>query len=160
MRIPFGSGTGDYFAAKYNGNTVSSVVGGKTETVQKIGTCICNCQVNRFLCTGNHDRSPVILDQIGQGSCGVSHGISAVTDHEPVVEFVFFSMSCASCSQWAARTLVLSRAKGCTVSIVQNSLAAGIYFSSSSAEICGESPSWVYFEAIVPPVAISRIFFS
>jgi Mrp family chromosome partitioning ATPase len=27
----------NYFAAKYNGNTVSSVVGGKTQTVQQIG---------------------------------------------------------------------------------------------------------------------------
>ena len=50
-------------------------------------------------------------------------------------------------------------AKGCTVSMVQNSLASGMYSSSSSAEICGARPSAVYLEAMVPPVAMRSIFF-
>ena len=41
-----GSGTSNYFAAKYNGDTVSPVVGGKTQAVQQIGAGICDCQVN------------------------------------------------------------------------------------------------------------------
>ena len=31
---------------KYNGDTVSPVVGGKTQAVQQIGAGICDCQVN------------------------------------------------------------------------------------------------------------------
>ena len=38
-------------------------------------------------------------------------------------------------------------------------VASGIYSNSSSAEICGASPSAVYLEAMVPPVAIRSIFF-
>ena len=60
----FGSGTGDYFAAKYNGNTVSSVVGGKTQTVQQIGASICDSQINWLLGSSDHYRTAVILDKI------------------------------------------------------------------------------------------------
>ena len=85
-----GSGTGNYFAAKYNGDTVSPVVGSKTQAVQQIGAGVCDGQINWFLSSCDHDRTAVILDQIGQGSCSVSHGISAVADHKSIVEFIFF----------------------------------------------------------------------
>lgn len=69
---------------------LSPVVGSKTQAVQQIGAGVCDGQINWFLSSCDHDRTAVILDQIGQGSCSVSHGISAVADYEPVVEFIFF----------------------------------------------------------------------
>ena len=83
------SGSCDHFSPKHNGNSMSAVVRGKAETVQKIGTCICNCQVNRFLCTGNHDRSAVILDQIRQSSSRICHSVRSMAKHKAIIKFIF-----------------------------------------------------------------------
>ena len=83
------SGSCDHFSPKHNGNSMSAVVRGKAETVQKIGTCICNCQVNRFLGTGNHDRSAVILDQIRQSSSCICHSVRSMAKHKAIIKFIF-----------------------------------------------------------------------
>ena len=85
-----GSGTCDDFAAEHDADAMRSVMRGKTEAVQEIGTGICDCQIDRFLGSCNDDRTAVILDQVRKcGGC-VSHGICAVADDKSVVKFVFF----------------------------------------------------------------------
>ncbi len=82
--------SGNDFATKYNGHSVGTVVGGKTQAVQQVGTGIGNSQVDGLLCTCDHHRTPVVLDQIGKGSCSVSHGICAMADHEAIIKFILF----------------------------------------------------------------------
>ena len=60
----FRPGACNNLASKYNGDSVCPVMRGKAQAVQQIGTCICNSQVNRFLCPCDYNRSAVILDQI------------------------------------------------------------------------------------------------
>ena len=55
--------------------------------------------------------------------------------------------------------LVLSKLYGCTVSTSHRFFTCGTAFKSSSDVIAGVRPFSVFAEAMVPPVAMNRIFF-
>ena len=55
--------------------------------------------------------------------------------------------------------LVLSKLYGCTVSTAHRFFTCGTAFKSSSDVIAGVRPFSVFAEAMVPPVAMNRIFF-
>lgn len=89
-KLLLGPGAGNHLAAKYDRDPVCPVMGGKAQAVKQIGTCVCDGQIDWLLRACDNDRTAVILDQIGQGRSGISHGISAMADYKAIVEFIFF----------------------------------------------------------------------
>ena len=86
----FSAGSGDNFSVKDDIDAMGFWAGGKTETVQQVGFGIGDFHVNRFLGAGDDDWLGGVLDQVGQGGCGVGHGIGAVADDEAVETAVLF----------------------------------------------------------------------
>ena len=125
----------------------------ETQTIQQVGTGVCDCQINGLLRPCNHNRSAVILDQIGQSRSCIRHGIGSVAKHKSVVKLIFrFDQSgklqpVACAHICAVQCKRLYRINGTESPCLRD------------AEICGARPSAVYLEAMVPPVAMRSIFF-
>ena len=82
-------GTCYHLASKHNGNSMGPVMGSKPQTVHQIRPCICNCQINRLLRSGNYNGPAVILNKIRQSRSCICHGIGSMAKHKPVIKFIF-----------------------------------------------------------------------
>ena len=81
--------SGNHLTPENNGYTMCPVMRGKTQAVQKIGTGICDRQIDGLLRPCDYDGTAVILNEIGQRCRRICHGICAVADDKAIVKFVF-----------------------------------------------------------------------
>ena len=79
------TGTGDNVTVEDQTYAVSVWMASVEQAVEEIGAGVGNIHIDWFLCAGDNDRLRRVLDQIGQSSCGVSHGIGTVADNKTVV---------------------------------------------------------------------------
>lgn len=67
-----------------------AIIGSKQNAVTEIGPGIGHRQIDRLLRARNHNRTTVVLNQIGEGRSSVGKGICSVTHHESVIVIVGF----------------------------------------------------------------------
>ena len=84
----FPPGAGNDFSVKHDIHIMGPGVGGKAQAVGQIGPGVRVLHINGSLGAGNHNGLPGMLDQVGQGGCGIGHGVRAVGDYETVIPVV------------------------------------------------------------------------
>ena len=84
------AGSRNNLAVKHDIDAVGLVAACKKEAVGKVGLGIGDLQVNGLLCASDYNWFRGILDQVGEGRCGVGQGIGAVADYKAIVLIVVF----------------------------------------------------------------------